>query len=75
MAISSGQTPGDRDGAQWIERACILVVAACAWGVGRTALTALGGGNVIRGWEELQLLVQGLKVLSKLRELVMDREA
>lgn len=24
--------------------------------------TALGGGNVIRGWEELQLLVQGLKV-------------
>ena len=37
-------------------------MAACAWGVGRTALTALGGGNVIRGWEELQLLVQGLKV-------------
>lgn len=38
------------------------MVAACALGVGGTALTAPGGGNVIRGWEELQLLVQGLKV-------------
>ena len=34
----------------------------CVGSGGDSLDTAPGGGNVIRGWEELQLLVQGLKV-------------